>query len=65
MSRRWLSASKIHQNGIEALQFEIARKQVDALSAMARGEGRHTIILPSDAVDVFKRAFSLLPGVAK
>lgn len=55
-------AEAIKANGIEAAQYQVALKQVEALAAVAKGEGRQTIILPADAVAAFGDAFKLLKG---
>jgi regulator of protease activity HflC (stomatin/prohibitin superfamily) len=55
-------AEAIKANGIEAAQYQVALKQVEALAAVAKGEGKQTIILPADAVTAFGDAFKLLKG---
>jgi regulator of protease activity HflC (stomatin/prohibitin superfamily) len=55
-------AEAIKANGIEAAQYQVALKQVEALAAVAKGEGKQTIILPADAVAAFGDAFKLLKG---
>lgn len=55
-------ARAIANNGIEAAQYQVALKQVEALSAMATGEGSQTIVLPANAVDAFGDAFKMLKG---
>lgn len=55
-------AQAIKENGIEAAQYQVALKQVEALSAVAQGEGQQTVILPSSAVEAFGNAFGLLKG---
>ncbi len=55
-------ALAIRDSGIEAAQYQVALKQVEALSEVAKGEGRQTVILPSAALDAFRDAFSLLGG---
>ncbi len=55
-------AAAIKENGIEAAQYQVALKQVEALSAVAQGEGQQTVILPSSAVEAFGNAFGLLKG---
>ncbi|MDP5307350.1 SPFH domain-containing protein [Paracoccus spongiarum] len=57
-------AEAIARNGLEAAQYQVALKQVEALSDMARGEGRQTIVLPAGAVEAFGEAFRLLKGRA-
>lgn len=53
-------AMAIKENGIEAAQYQVALKQVEALEAVASGAGKQTIILPASAVEAFGNAFDLL-----
>ncbi|EIE50782.1 hypothetical protein AL036_08480 [Salipiger aestuarii] len=55
-------AVAIAENGLEAAQYQVALKQVDALATLAKGEGRQTIVLPADAVEAFRNAFTMLKG---
>ncbi len=55
-------AEAIKSHGIEAAQYQVALKQVEALAAIAKGEGKQTIILPAEAVAAFGDAFKLLKG---
>lgn len=55
-------AVAIKANGIESAQYQVALKQVEALSLMAQGEGKQTVILPSSAIEAFGNAFDLLKG---
>ncbi|HEY0276197.1 MAG TPA: SPFH/Band 7/PHB domain protein, partial [Paenirhodobacter sp.] len=55
-------AAAIEKSGIEAAQYQVALKQVDALAAVAKGAGKQTILLPTAALDAFKDAFGLLKG---
>lgn len=55
-------AEAIKMNGIEAAQYQVALKQVEALAKVAAGPGKQTIILPADAVAAFGDAFKLLRG---
>lgn len=55
-------AEAIKANGLEAAQYQVALKQVEALAKVAGGEGKQTIILPADAVAAFGDAFKLLKG---
>jgi len=55
-------AAAIKENGLEAAQYQVALKQVEALSALGNGEGKQTIILPADAVEAFGNAFRMLKG---
>ncbi len=58
-------AKAIKENGIEAAQYQVALKQVEALTAVGQGQGKQTIILPSSAIDAFGEAFNLLKGKAQ
>jgi regulator of protease activity HflC (stomatin/prohibitin superfamily) len=55
-------ATAINENGLEAAQYQIALKQVEALNALGAGEGRQTIVIPTQALDAFGDAFKLLKG---
>ncbi len=55
-------AQAIKANGIEAAQYQVALKQVEALGKVADGTGNQTVILPSAAVEAFGDAFKLLKG---
>ncbi|GGO32334.1 paraslipin [Gemmobacter aquaticus] len=55
-------AEAIKQNGLEAAQYQVALKQVEAISEVAKGGGSQTIILPAQAADAFANAFAMLRG---
>lgn len=55
-------AKAIQDNGLEAAQYQVALKQVEALGVLGQGSGKQTIILPADAVAAFGNAFNLLKG---
>ncbi len=55
-------AKVIQENGIEAAQYEVALKQVEALKAVAEGNGTQTVLLPANALDAFSDAFKMLKG---
>ncbi|MEP5631527.1 MAG: SPFH domain-containing protein [Tateyamaria sp.] len=55
-------AEAINTHGIESAQFQVALKQVEAVTEIARGEGQQTIVLPSSAMDAFGEAFGMLTG---
>lgn len=55
-------AEAIQQNGLEAAQYQVALKQVEALNALGGGEGKQTIVLPAAALEAFSDAFGLLKG---
>ena len=55
-------ALAIKENGIEAAQYQVALKQVEALTAVGQGAGKQTIIVPAQALDAFGDAFKMLRG---
>ena len=55
-------AHAINENGLEAAQYQIALKQVEALNGMGAGEGKQTILVPAQAIEAFGDAFKLLKG---
>jgi len=55
-------ALAIKENGIEAAQYQVALKQVEALTAVGQGAGKQTIIVPAQALDAFGDAFKMLKG---
>jgi regulator of protease activity HflC (stomatin/prohibitin superfamily) len=55
-------AAAIKENGLEAAQFQVALKQVEALTAVGQGSGKQMVIVPAAALDAFKDAFGLLKG---
>lgn len=55
-------ARAIKDNGLEAAQYQVALKQVEALAMVGAGAGKQTIILPSSAIEAFGEAFSMLKG---
>ncbi|MFC2968447.1 SPFH domain-containing protein [Acidimangrovimonas pyrenivorans] len=55
-------AKAIADNGLEAAQYQVALKQVEALAAVAVGEGNQTIVMPASAIEAFGDAFKLLKG---
>ena len=57
-------AQAISEHGIEAAQYQVALKQVEALNALGQGEGKQTIVLPAAALEAFGDAFKLLKGKA-
>ncbi len=57
-------AGAIKENGLEAAQYQVALKQVEALNALGAGTGTQTIILPASALEAFGDAFKMLKGRA-
>jgi len=55
-------AEAIAKNGLEAAQYQVALKQVEALAEVGKGDGKQVVLLPAAAVDAFANAFSLLRG---
>ena len=55
-------AAAIAENGLEAAQYQVALKQVEALNKLGSGEGKQTIVLPANAVEAFGDAFKMLKG---
>lgn len=58
-------ADAIASHGIESAQYQVALKQVEAVSEIAKGPGQQTILLPSSAMDAFGEAFAMLAGRSK
>ena len=55
-------AVAIKENGIEAAQYQVALKQVEALTVVGRGDNKQMIIVPASALDAFADAFKMLKG---
>lgn len=55
-------ADALAGGGIEAAQYQVAMKQVEALAEVATGQGKQTVILPAAALDAFRDAAQLLKG---
>lgn len=55
-------AASLRDNGLEAAQYQVALKQVEALTAVGQSPGNQTLILPSSALEAFTNAFNLLKG---
>ena len=55
-------AAAIAENGLEAAQYQIALKQVEALGKIAQGQGTQTIVVPADAADAGGKAFQMRKG---
>jgi regulator of protease activity HflC (stomatin/prohibitin superfamily) len=56
-------AKAIAEHGLEAAQYQVALKQVEALTVLGNGEGKQTILLPANALDAFGDAFKMLKGI--
>ena len=55
-------AKAIKENGIEAAQYQVALKQVEAMTKISEGAGKQTVILPANIVEAFCDAFKQLRG---
>ncbi|MEX0286998.1 MAG: SPFH domain-containing protein [Paracoccaceae bacterium] len=55
-------AKAIRENGIEAAQYQVALKQVEALNTLGAGDGKQTIVVPANALEAFGDAFKMLKG---
>ena len=58
-------AQAIANNGLEAAQYQVALKQVEAITKVGEGAGQQTVLLPSSTLDAFADAFGLLKGAGK
>jgi len=57
-------AQAIKENGLEAAQYQVALKQVEALNALGGSAGSNTVVLPANALEAFGDAFKMLRGKA-
>ncbi|AZQ69323.1 SPFH/Band 7/PHB domain protein [Silicimonas algicola] len=55
-------AAAIQDNGLEAAQYQVALKQVEALNALGNGPTKSTIVVPANALEAFGDAFKMLRG---
>ncbi|UWQ89896.1 SPFH/Band 7/PHB domain protein [Rhodobacteraceae bacterium M382] len=55
-------AKAISEHGIEAAQYQVALKQVEALNTLGEGSGSQTILVPANALEAFGDAFRMLKG---
>lgn len=55
-------ATAIAANGLEAAQYQVALKQVEALTELGKGGGKQTMLVPAAALDAFANAFGLIKG---
>ena len=56
-------AKAITEHGIEAAQYQVALKLVEALTALGTSNGSQIVIVPASAMDAFGDAFRSLKGV--
>lgn len=57
-------AKAISDHGIEAAQYQVALKQVEAMGVLGKSDGSKTIVVPAQALEAFGDAFKLLKGRA-
>ena len=55
-------AKAIAENGLEAVQYQVALKQVEAMGALGQSQGNQTIVVPAQALEAFGDAFKMLKG---
>ena len=55
-------SAAIQASGIEAVQYQLALKQVEALTMVGKGEGKQMILVPTQALEAFGDAFKMLKG---
>jgi regulator of protease activity HflC (stomatin/prohibitin superfamily) len=55
-------AAAIQANGLEAAQYQVALKQVEAIKSVSQGSGTQTVFVPADAIEAFSNAFKMLKG---
>lgn len=55
-------AQAIAENGLDAARYQVALKQVEALSIVGTGEGKQVIVVPAQALDAFGDAFRMFGG---
>nr|WP_126979071.1 SPFH domain-containing protein [Frigidibacter oleivorans] len=55
-------AEAIKENGLEAAQYQVAIRQVEALAEVAKGGGKQTVLVPAAALDAFADAFRMFRG---
>ncbi len=58
-------AKAIRENGVEAAQYQVALKQVEALNALGKGDGQQTVLVPAQALEAFGDAFRMFRGGSK
>ncbi len=55
-------AQAIQDNGLEAAQYQVALKQVEAFGQLGQGQGQQTVVVPAQALEAFGDAFRMLRG---
>lgn len=60
-----LIADAISKNGLPAIEFEVAKRQVDAVNALASSDSSKTVILPTDVTGVIGAASTLIEAMGQ
>ena len=55
-------AKAIAENGLEAAQYQVALKQVEALTTLGNSPSQQTVVVPAQALEAFGNAFNMLKG---
>ena len=55
-------ADAITEHGLEAAQYQVALKQVEALQSLGGSAGSQTVVVPAQALEAFTNAFKLFGG---
>lgn len=55
-------AVAIAENGLEAAQYQVALKQVEAVNSISSSSGTNTVVLPANLIESFGDAFKMLKG---
>ena len=55
-------ARAIADNGLEAAQYQVALKQVEALNTLGNSPSSQTVLVPAQALEAFGNAFNMLKG---
>lgn len=56
-------AAAIRDGGLEAAQYQLGMKQVEAIRDVSKGSGTQTVLLPAAAADAFASALARLGGL--
>ncbi len=55
-------AAAIAKNGAAAIEFDIRKRQVDAMTKLSSGEGTRTVVLPAELAEAFGSVKNLFGG---
>ena len=56
-------ATAINKNGKSAVDFEVAKRQIEAISALASSDSAKTLVLPTDVTGVIGAASTLIESL--